>query len=165
METIRMIQKAAAMGNWWLAASTWQRACSCITSCAECFGKTSNHPGDPAPQQPRFGALWLLAFSQTKITLEKEEISDCVDEIQENMTRQPMVTGRTVWGPTEPTLKGTEAWLSYVQCFLYLVSSLINVSFSHITWLDTFWTVLSDWANVHLLSPCLYVLHMLSDFF
>ena len=27
-----------------------------------------------------------------------------------------------------PPLKGTEASLSYVQCFLYLVSSSINVS-------------------------------------
>ena len=32
--------------------------------------------------------------------------------------------------------------LSYVQCFLYLVSSSINVSIFHITWLDTFWTYL-----------------------
>ena len=39
-----------------------------------------------------------------------------------------------------PALKGTEASLSYVQCFLYLVSSSTNVSIIHITWLDTFWT-------------------------
>ena len=39
-----------------------------------------------------------------------------------------------------PTLKGTEALLSYVQCFLHLVSSSINVSIFHITWLDAFWT-------------------------
>ena len=31
METIQMIQKAAAMGNWWLAASSGQCAHSCIT--------------------------------------------------------------------------------------------------------------------------------------
>ena len=37
-----------------------------------------------------------------------------------------------------PNLKGTEASLSYVQCFLYLVSSSINVSTFHVTWLDTF---------------------------
>ena len=41
------------------------------------FGKTSNHPGDSAPLQPRFGALQLLAFPKTKITFEREEISDC----------------------------------------------------------------------------------------
>ena len=77
METIRIIQKAAAMGNWWLAASSWQHAHSCITSHTEFFGKTSNHPGDSAPLQHRFGTLQLLAFPQTKITFEREEISDC----------------------------------------------------------------------------------------
>ena len=43
---------------------------------AEFFSKTSNHPGDLAPLQPRFGALKLLAFPKTKITSEREEISD-----------------------------------------------------------------------------------------
>ena len=38
------------------------------------------------------------------------------------------------------TLKGTEASLSYVQCFLYIVLSSVNVSIFHITWLDAFWT-------------------------
>ena len=77
VETIHMIQKSAAMGNWWLAASSWQRARSCIiTSCTEFFGKTSNHPGDSVPLKPRFGALWLLAFPKTKITFESEQISD-----------------------------------------------------------------------------------------
>ena len=33
-----------------------------------------------------------------------------------------------------PTLKGTEASLSYVQCFLYLVSASVS--------LDTLWTQL-----------------------
>ena len=32
-----------------------------------------------------------------------------------------MAIGRTVWGPKVPTLKGTEASLSHVQCFLYLL--------------------------------------------
>ena len=40
------------------------------------FGETSNHPGDSAPLQPRFGALRLLAFPKTKITFEREEILD-----------------------------------------------------------------------------------------
>ena len=45
-----------------------------------------------------------------------------------------------------PTLKGTEVSLSYVLCFLYLVSSSINMSIFHITQLDTFCTdlVVSD---------------------
>ena len=45
-------------------------------SCAEIFGETSNHPGDSALLQPRFGTLQLLAFPKTKITYEREEISD-----------------------------------------------------------------------------------------
>ena len=39
-----------------------------------------------------------------------------------------------------PTLRGTEASLSYVQCFLYLVSSSINVSIFHSPRLDVFLT-------------------------
>ena len=67
---------ATAMGNWWLAASSRQHASSCIMSHEEFFGETSSHPGDSAPIQPRFGALWLPAFPKTKITFEREETSD-----------------------------------------------------------------------------------------
>ena len=38
-ETILMIQKATAMGHWWLAASSQQCALSCIMSCTGCFVK------------------------------------------------------------------------------------------------------------------------------
>ena len=76
METIRMTQKATTMGNWWLTVSSQQCAHLRITSRAEFFGETLNHPGDLAPLQPRFGALRLLAFPKTEITSEKEEISD-----------------------------------------------------------------------------------------
>ena len=67
--------EGAAMGNWWLAASSRQCACSCLTSCAEFFGETSDHPGDSAPLQHRFGALWLLAFPKTIITFGREKTS------------------------------------------------------------------------------------------
>ena len=63
-----------------------------------------------------------------------------IDEIQENMMGQLIATGTTVLGPKLATLKGTEASLSYVQCFFYLVSSSINISILYITWLDTSWT-------------------------
>ena len=76
VKTIQMIQKATAMGNWWLAASWWQYTHSCITSHAALFGKMSNHPSDSAPLQSRCDALRLLAFPQTKVTFEREEISD-----------------------------------------------------------------------------------------
>ena len=133
-ETIWMIQKDSAMGTWWLEASSWQRNCSCIMSYAEFFGETSNHPGDSAPLQPRFGALKLLAFPKTKITFQREEISDHQWDSRK-YEGQLMTIGRTVWGPKVPTLKGTEVSLSCVQCFLYIVLSSINVSIFHITWL------------------------------
>ena len=47
-------------GNWRLAASSQPCACSCIMSCAEFFGKTSNHPGDSAPPTAQ---IWCLATS------------------------------------------------------------------------------------------------------
>ena len=125
VETIWTIQKAAAMGNWWLAASSWLRAHSRIVSCTEFFGETSNHPGDSAPLQPRFGDLQL--FPKLKSLL-KEKRFQTICEIQENISGQLMATGRTAWGPKVPTLKGTEVSLSYVQFFLYVVSSSINVS-------------------------------------
>ena len=120
METIQMIQKPAAMSNWWLATSSRQCACTHITSCAEFFWETSNRPGDSASLQPRFDALQLLAFPKTKITFEGKRFQT-IDEIQENTTGQLVVIGRIVWGPKVPTLKGTQGSLSYVQCFLYLL--------------------------------------------
>ena len=92
-----------------------------------------------SPLQPRFGALQLLAFPKTKITFESKRFQT-TDEVQKNTTGWLMAIGRTVWGPKVPTLNGTEASLSYVQCFLCLVSSSINVSIFHITWLASFWT-------------------------
>ena len=130
METIQMIQKATAMGNWWLAASSQQCSCSCITSCAEFFGKTSNHPGSSVLLQPIFCALWLLLFPKLKSPLKGKRFHT-VDEIKENTMGQLMATGRTVWGPKVPTLKGTEVSLSYVESFLCIVSPSISVSFSY----------------------------------
>ena len=75
MEAIWMIQKAAAMGTWWLAASSQQHA-AYVSHLVQSFWQTSNHPGDSAPLQTRFGTLQLLSLSKTKITLEREDISD-----------------------------------------------------------------------------------------
>ena len=56
-----------------------------------------------------------------------------------------------------PTLNGTEASLSYVQCFLHLVSSSINVSIFHITWLDTFCTYIFIYIYIYLYIDILYI--------
>ena len=91
--------------------------------------------------------LWLLQKLKSPL---KGKRFQTIGEIQENT----MVTGRTVWGPKLPTLKGTEASLSYLQCFLYLVCSLINVSVFHSVWLDIFWTDLI--YALHLLYPIIH---------
>ena len=80
METIGMIQKSAAVVNWWLAASSQQSTPSCIMFRTEVYGKISSHPSDSAPLQPRFGALQLLAFPKTKITFSIE--TSIEDKIQ-----------------------------------------------------------------------------------
>ena len=127
------------------AADDWQlyhHTCSLIYHVLwRIFSWTLNHAGDSAPLQPRFGALWLLTWPKTKITFEREKISDhqwdsekydgAADGYWENCARS-----QGSGGPS----KVTEVSLSYVQCFLYLVSSSVNVSIFHIPWLDTFWT-------------------------
>ena len=139
-ETIQMIQKANwSMGNWWLAASSRQCVCSCIMSCAEFFGETSNHPGDSAPLQPRFGALWLLVFLKTTITFERER------------DFRPLMRFRKIWrGSWWQLVKLCEVpryllWRGlrgHCPMYKFLVSSSTIVSIFHITWLHTFWTVL-----------------------
>ena len=62
--------------------------------------------------------FWLFPKLQSPL---KRKRFQTISEIQENMTGQLMATGRTVWGPRVPTLEGTEALMSYVQCFLYLL--------------------------------------------
>ena len=134
-----MIQKITAMGNWWLTALSLQHAYLCIMSCAEIFDKTSNHPGNSVPLHPRFGALWLLAFPKTKITFEREEISDhwwdsekydrAADGNWENCVRSKGAYFEGDWGVT-------------VLYTMFLVSRIFFnkcLYFFHATWLDTFW--------------------------
>ena len=84
--------------------------------------------------------FWL--FPKLKSPLKGKRFLN-INEIQEN-TASGAVDGdweNCVRSQGAYTLRGTEVSLSYVQCFLYLlVSSSINVSIFHITWLDTFWT-------------------------
>ena len=54
-----------------------------------------------------------------------------IDEIQENTTGQMMATGRTVWGPKEPTLKGLRRHCPVynVSCILYLFNKCLYFSY------------------------------------
>ena len=91
------------------------------------------------PYSPDLAHCDFCFFPKLKLPLKGKRFQT-IDAIQENMTGQLMEIERTVWGPKVPTLKGTEASLSCVQCFLYLLSASGNVSIFHITWLDSFWT-------------------------
>ena len=90
-----------------------------------------------SPPQPRFSAQWLLAFSQTKITFEREDISD-----------HPWDSGKhsgVAHGDWENCVRSQGAYLEgdwgvTVLCTLFLAASSIHVSIFHITLLDTFWT-------------------------
>ena len=114
------------------------------------FCETSNCPGESAPLQPRFGALRLLAFPKTKVTFEREEISDCWWDSWKY--------DRTADGDWENCVRSQGAyferdWVIIVLCSMFLVSTSINVSIFHITWLDTFWTDhIHDYPDV-LFSP------------
>ena len=122
------------MGSWWWAASSRECAHLCIMFCAEFFGEISNHPGDSAPYSPDWVSCNFWFFPKLKSSLKGKRFQT-INDIQENPTGQLMVIRRTVWGPKVPALKGTEVSLSYVQCFLYLVPSSINVSFIAHEWI------------------------------
>ena len=132
----------------WLAASSGQHTRSCITFCAEFFGKTSNHTGDSATYSPDLVPCDFWIFPKLKSPLKGKRFQT-IGEFQENTMGQLMAIERTVWGSKEPTLKGTEVSLSCVQYFLDFVSSSANVSIFHMAWLDTVWTGLVHPLQFH----------------
>ena len=99
----------------------------------------------PRWHSPPVAQIWCpvtLLFPKTKITFEREEISDhWWDSGQYNRSADGN------WENCVSTLKGTEKSLSCVQCRLYFVSSSINVSIFYTTWLDTVWTDLVYQCN------------------
>ena len=118
-EIIGMIQKATAMGNWWLEGSLRHHDYSCIT-CHAIFLRNIKSPRGLSPFIDKICTMQLVAFPKTRITSVREEISDHRWD-SGNTTGQLMGTGRTVWGPNVLIWKGTEVSLSYVQRFLYLL--------------------------------------------
>ena len=117
METIWMSQKVVAMGIWWLAASSPQCARSRNTSCAEFLVKHQiTEVTQPPTAQILCPATWL--FPKLKSPLRGKRFQ-MVDGIQENTTGQLLTTGRTVWGPKVPTLKGIEASFIFNKCLYF----------------------------------------------
>ena len=129
VETIWLIQKPTAMGNWWLAALSRQHVYSYLTAHAEFFDKTSNHPGDSAPLQLRFGTLQLLAFPKTKIIFEREEISDhrwdsgkhdgAADSNWENCVRSQGAYFEGDWGIIVPCTMFLVSCIFFNKCLCF----------------------------------------------
>ena len=87
MGTIWMIPKAAAMDNWWLAASSRQLAHSCITFCAEFWGDHQITQVTQPPYSPDLVLCHFWLFPKLKSPLKGKRFQT-IDEIQENMTGQ-----------------------------------------------------------------------------
>ena len=121
-ETIRMIQKAIALGNWWWAVSSQQHAHSCIKPHAEFSGETSNNPGDSSPYSPELVPCDIQLFPKLKLLWKGKRFQTMV-EIQENMMGQPMAIGRTMWGPRWLLGRGLRCHcpMYNVSCILYFL--------------------------------------------
>ena len=116
-ELIQMIQKATALGNWWLAASSQQCTRSCMHLMQSFLAKHEITQVAQPPYSPDLAPCNFKLFPKLKSTLKGKRFQT-IDEIQENRMGQLMVIWRTVLGPKVPPLKGIKASLSYVQCFL-----------------------------------------------
>ena len=104
------------------------------------------------PYSPDLVAWDFWLFLKLKSLLKGKKF-ETINEIHENSTGQLMAIGRTVWGPKVFTLKWTEASLSYIQCFLYLVfSSIMSLFFTLYGWVfsgQTLYTCIDDtWSNM-----------------
>ena len=112
------MDKAAAMGNWWLAASSGQCDASCSFLGKHLITQVTQHPCSPDSTCD----CWLLPKLKSAL---KGKRFQTIRDIPENTTGQLMAIGRTVWGPKGPTLKGTEASLIHnVSCILYLLQQM-----------------------------------------
>ena len=150
VETIQVMYKAAAMGNWWSTASSLQRACSGIMSHAEVFGETSNHPGDSAQ-------IWhpvTSSFSQNKNHLWKARDFRLSMRFRKIRWGSWWQLGELCEVPKCLLWRGLR---HHCPMYSFLVSSSINVSIFHSAWLDTFWTDLIYTLRNTLLWFCLYL--------
>ena len=138
-ETIWMIQETAVMGQLVIGSFIMTTCPLMHHILCRVFLQNIQSPRWLSPYGPYLAPCNFWLFPKLKSPLKGKRFQT-IKEIQENTMRQLMAIGRTVWGFKVPTLKGTEVSLSCVQCFLYLVSSSINVSIFHITWLNAFWT-------------------------
>ena len=128
-ETNQMIQKATAI-QLVIGRFITTMHHSRIISCAEFLAKHQT----TQVAQPRFCTLWLLAFPKTKITFEREEISDHRwDSGKYNGVAD---------GDWENCVKSQHAyfegdWGVIVLCTIFCIWYFFQHYLFHITWLDT----------------------------
>ena len=136
VETIQMIQKIRSYDQ--LVIGSFIKTMHPLMHHIPCrvFWWNVKFPRRLSPLQPKFGTLWLLDFPQTKITFEKEEISDHQwDSVKYNGVAD---------GDWESCMRSQGAycegdWGTMFLVSVVSISSSVNVSIFHITWLDTFW--------------------------
>ena len=114
-ETIKMIEKTVAMGNWWLAASSGQHTCSCITFLCSVLVKHEitqvTQPPDSTDLMPC--DFWLFPKLGEEISdhqWDSGKYDGEADGDWENCVRSQGAY-----------FEGAEASLSHVQSFLHLL--------------------------------------------
>ena len=137
METIQMIRKATAMGKWRLPASSPQctRHASCLVQ-SFLAKHQINHVTQPL-YSPYLVPCDFWLFPKLKSPLNPFRFQ-VVDKNQGNMTGIANVHWENYVRSQGAYFEGD--WGILVLCTMFLVSSSINVSIFHITWLDTLWT-------------------------
>ena len=121
-ETIGMIQKAAATGNWWFGSFCSYNTPAHISHLMQVLAKHQITQVTQTPYSSDLAPCNFWLFPKLKSSLKGKRFQ-IINEIQENTTGQLMEIGRTVWGPKVPTLKGTEASLSHVHT-MFLISCI-----------------------------------------
>ena len=110
MEIIPVIQKAASMSNWWLAASL-QNIPTHASHLVQNFLVKHQITQVTLPPYSWYLLPWnFWLFPKLKSPL-KGKISDCWWDSRKYDGDQLIVIRRTVWGPKLLTLKGTEGSL------------------------------------------------------
>ena len=122
-----------AAGDWQLHHNNVPTYASCLVQ--SFFGETSNQPVTQPRLQPRFGTLWLLAFPKTKITFEREEISDrwgdsgkynrATDGDWENYVRSQGAYFEWDWGVIVLCIMFLVSSIFFTKCLFFILHSWI----------------------------------------
>ena len=121
METIWMIQKATALGTWWLAASLWQCACSCITFMQSFLVQRQIIQVTQLPYSPDLVPCDFWLFQKLKSPLKGKRFQT-INEIQENTTGSQWQLGELCEVPRCLLWRGLRC-----HCPMYKVSCVLNL--------------------------------------